>query len=55
MEIAIFSALGAALCWAFGSLISHYPSQQLGAIGFNRTRSIMVALMLAAAATVFDG
>lgn len=55
MEIAVFAALGAALCWAFGSLIAHYPSQYLGAIGFNKVRSIMVVVMLGVAATLFGG
>lgn len=52
VSLSIFAALGAALCWAFGGLISHAPAQHLGALAFNRTRLVLVFLMLAAATTL---
>jgi drug/metabolite transporter (DMT)-like permease len=39
-------ALGAAACWALGSMISVMPSRHLGAFAFTRWRMLMVALML---------
>jgi drug/metabolite transporter (DMT)-like permease len=39
-------ALGAAACWAIGSVISVTPSRHLGAIAFTRWRMAMVAVML---------
>lgn len=39
-------ALGAAVCWALGSLLSVSPSRHLGAFAFTRWRMLMVALML---------
>ena len=42
-------ALGAAACWALGSLISVGPSRHLGAFAFSRWRMLLVALMLWAA------
>jgi len=39
-------ALGAASCWAIGSVISVTPSRHLGAFAFTRWRMAMVALML---------
>ncbi|WP_259779645.1 DMT family transporter [Aestuariispira ectoiniformans] len=52
MLIAVLGALGAASCWAIGSLVSVYPAQMLGAAAFNRTRMCIVGLMLIAAASV---
>jgi len=46
-------ALLAAFCWAIASLISADISRSLGAIGFNRIRLIVVAIMLIAY-TTFD-
>lgn len=54
-------ALGAAACWAVGSVMSVMPSRHLGAIAFTRWRMAMVALMLWAVVAVqgswhsFDG
>ena len=39
-------ALGAAACWAVGSILSVSPSRYLGAFAFTRWRMLMVALML---------
>ncbi|HSO44264.1 MAG TPA: EamA family transporter, partial [Rhodoferax sp.] len=39
-------ALGAAACWALGSVMSVTPSRHLGAIAFTRWRMAMVAVML---------
>jgi drug/metabolite transporter (DMT)-like permease len=39
-------ALGAAACWALGSMISVMPSRHLGAFAFTRWRMAMVAVML---------
>ena len=39
-------ALGAAACWAAGSIFSVSPSRHLGAFAFTRWRMFMVALML---------
>lgn len=52
MLIAVLGALGAACCWAFGSLVSVYPAQALGAAAFNRTRMCVVGLMLVMATTL---
>lgn len=52
MLIAVAGALGAASCWAIGSLVSVYPAQALGAAAFNRTRMCVVGLMLIVAASV---
>lgn len=54
-------ALGAAACWAVGSVMSVMPSRHLGAVAFTRWRMAMVALMLWAVVAVqgswhsFDG
>lgn len=54
-------ALGAAACWAIGSVMSVTPSRHLGAFAFTRWRMAMVALMLWAVVAVqgswhsFDG
>ncbi len=45
-------ALGAAACWALGSVMSVTPSRHLGAIAFTRWRMAMVALMLWAVVAV---
>ncbi len=39
-------ALGAAACWALGSVMSVSPSRHLGAFAFTRWRMLMVAAML---------
>ena len=39
-------ALGAAACWAVGSVMSVMPARHLGAIAFTRWRMAMVAVML---------
>lgn len=39
-------ALGAAACWAVGSVLSVTPSRHLGAFAFTRWRMAMVAVML---------
>ncbi|MDD5480731.1 DMT family transporter [Rhodoferax sp.] len=39
-------ALGAAACWALGSVMSVTPSRHLGAFAFTRWRMLMVAVML---------
>ncbi|MDD2919264.1 DMT family transporter [Rhodoferax sp.] len=54
-------ALGAAACWALGSVMSVTPSRHLGAFAFTRWRMAMVAVMLWAVVAVqgnwhsFDG
>jgi drug/metabolite transporter (DMT)-like permease len=45
-------ALGAAACWALGSMISVTPSRHLGAFAFTRWRMGMVAVMLWSAVAV---
>lgn len=55
MYIFEFAALGAALCWAIGGIVSVTPSRHLGAIQFNRLRMSMVFVMLAAIALVTGG
>jgi len=42
------AALGAATLWALTGLLSAGPAQHLGAIAFNCTRMVLVALMLSA-------
>ena len=39
-------ALGAAACWAVGSILSVTPARHLGAFAFSRWRMLMVAVML---------
>ncbi|MDD2881140.1 MAG: DMT family transporter [Rhodoferax sp.] len=39
-------ALGAAACWAMGSVMSVMPARHLGAFAFTRWRMLMVAFML---------
>lgn len=39
-------ALGAAACWALGSVLSVAPARHLGAFAFTRWRMLLVALML---------
>jgi drug/metabolite transporter (DMT)-like permease len=48
MPIHETAALAAALCWAFGGMVSAEPAQRLGAMRFNRLRLVMVFVMLAA-------
>lgn len=50
--IAEFAALGAALCWALGSLFAASATRQLGAIAFTRLRMVMVFAMLLMALAV---
>jgi len=45
-------ALGAAVCWAVGSVMSVAPSRHLGAFAFTRWRMLMVAFMLWAVVAV---
>jgi drug/metabolite transporter (DMT)-like permease len=45
-------ALGAAACWALGSVTSVTPARHLGAFAFTRWRMAMVALMLWAVVAV---
>ncbi|MEX3008732.1 DMT family transporter [Hoeflea sp. TYP-13] len=40
------AALGAALCWAIAGMISSAPAKHLGAIAFNRTRMVIVLVIL---------
>ncbi|KLN60151.1 hypothetical protein WH96_13260 [Kiloniella spongiae] len=44
--LALAAALGAALCWAAGSLIAHFPSQALGAFAFTRIQLITSGMLL---------
>lgn len=48
-------ALGAAACWALGSVMSVSPSRHLGAFAFTRWRMLMVAVMLWSAVVVMGG
>lgn len=48
-------ALGAAACWALGSVMSVSPSRHLGAFAFTRWRMLMVAVMLWSAVAVMGG
>lgn len=48
-------ALGAAACWAVGSMMSVTPSRHLGAFAFTRWRMAMVAVMLWAVVAVTGG
>ena len=48
-------ALGAAACWALGSVTSVSPARHLGAFAFTRWRMLMVALMLWALALLSGG
>ncbi|HSN79398.1 MAG TPA: DMT family transporter, partial [Rhodoferax sp.] len=45
-------ALGAAACWAVGSVMSVTPARHLGAFAFTRWRMAMVAVMLWAVVAV---
>lgn len=45
-------ALGAAACWAMGSVMSVMPARHLGAFAFTRWRMLMVAFMLWAVVAV---
>lgn len=46
MIFTVVAALGAALCWAVGGMISVEPSRVLGALAFNRLRMSIVTAML---------
>lgn len=48
-------ALGAAACWAVGSMLSVTPSRHLGAFAFSRWRMLMVAVMLWALSLLTGG
>ncbi len=50
--MAELAALGAALCWALGSLFAASATRQLGAIPFTRLRMVMVFCMLLVALLV---
>lgn len=45
-ELASLAALGAAACWAIGSLIAADASRTLGGIAFTRLRMVLVVAML---------
>ncbi|MET3588846.1 drug/metabolite transporter (DMT)-like permease [Pseudorhizobium tarimense] len=46
MPIYELAAVGAAACWALTALLSAGPASHLGALVFNRTRQLFVALLL---------
>lgn len=46
------AALGAALCWAVAGMINVGATRAIGAFAFNRARSVLVFLMLAALASL---
>lgn len=48
MPLYELAALGAALCWAFGPVVSAGPVYALGPFGFNLLRQSMVTVMLGA-------
>ena len=48
-------ALGAAACWALGSLLSAAPARHLGAFAFTRWRMLMVTVMLLVAGCLQGG
>lgn len=48
-------ALGAAACWAVGSVLSVTPARHLGAFAFSRWRMLMVAAMLWSLSLVTGG
>jgi len=48
-------ALGTAVCWAVGSILSVSPARHLGAFAFTRWRMLMVAIMLWAVSLVTGG
>ena len=48
-------ALGAAACWALGSILSVSPARHLGAFAFTRWRMTLVALMLWAVSLATGG
>lgn len=50
-----FLALGAAACWAVGSVLAAGPASHLGAFAFTRWRMLLVALMLWAVLAVTGG
>ena len=50
-----FFALAAAVCWAFGGVLSAEPSRYLGAFAFTRWRMLMVAAMLWATTLALSG
>lgn len=52
MDIGFIAALGAAVCWSAGSLVSHAAAQRLGALAFTRIRMTLVFVMLAAVVTI---
>jgi drug/metabolite transporter (DMT)-like permease len=53
--IAVIAALGASLCWAFGSLMAHRPATQLGAFEFTRTQLISSFTLLIVIVTALNG
>lgn len=50
-----FLALGAAACWAVGSVLAASPARHLGAFAFTRWRMLLVAFMLWAVALATGG
>ncbi|AXV18237.1 EamA family transporter (plasmid) [Neorhizobium sp. SOG26] len=46
MPIYELAALGAATCWALTGLLSAGPAAHLGALAFNRTRQLFIAVLL---------
>ena len=46
MDVPVFLALGAALCWTMAALVSHRPATQLGSLHFNRVRMIAATLIM---------
>ncbi len=55
MAVQDLFALGAAACWAVGSVMSVTPSRHLGAFAFTRWRMAMVAVMLWTVVAVTGG
>ena len=55
MLIADAAALGAALAWSIGTLISVSPARQLGAFAFTRIRMTIVFFMLTIISATYGG
>lgn len=53
--IALAAALGAAGCWAVGSLLAYRPARQLGSFELTRTQLISSSFVLVVVVTVLDG
>ena len=52
MPLHELAAVGASMCWAMTGLLSQWPAQQLGALGFTWLRQSLVAVMLLAVVVV---